>query len=305
MDMRELRYFVAVAEAGSFSAAAQRLYIAQSALSRHIKALEDKVGGELFIRVARGIELTEAGDILLRRAKRILDDVFTTQQDLLTHHGELRGIASLVVPSSLGECLFVPLVDHFSLHYPKVQLRLSEGLSREAAERLMQGDVEVAIVTEPPAGDFLNLELLFEEQMLFVAPKGTRGVKKKMSLREAAAFPLIVPSRTKWPNRLEAALSGPEAIEPSIQVDSHVPTLKMVQSGRGCAVLASCALASHASSGLVVSEVVDYSAKRWIAVSRGRPVSRASKELISVLRAEANTLEARGLIRTRPASPSA
>lgn len=170
MDLRELRYFLAVAQAGSFSAAAQRLYIAQSALSRHIKSLEDELGGKLFIRVARGVELTEAGSLLSRRAKRIVDDVFATQQDLLTHHGELRGIASLVVPSSLSECLFVPLVDHFSHNFPKVQLRLSEGLSPEAVERLSQGEVEVAIITEPPSGDHLNLELLFEEQMLFVAP---------------------------------------------------------------------------------------------------------------------------------------
>lgn len=299
MDLRALRYFVAVAQAGSFSAGAARLYVAQSALSRHIKTLEEELGGDLFVRVPRGVELTEAGSLLLKRAACILNDVFTTQQDLLTHHGELRGVASLIAPSSLGECLFVPLVDHFSRNFPKVQLRLSEGLSREAADRLSQGEVEVAIVTEPSAGDHLDLELLFEEQMLFVAPKGTHRVKKKMTLQEAARFPLIVPSRFKWPKQLEAALLSPGAREPAIQVDSHFPTLKMVRSGRGCAVLSSCAMASGEFRDLVVSRVVDYSVKRWVAVSRARPVSRASSELISVLRSEAKTLEARGLI-SRP-----
>lgn len=298
MDLRELRYFLAVADAGSFTAAAQRLFVAQSALSRHIKLLEEEIGGDLFVRVARGVELTEAGGLLARRARRILEDVFTTQQDLLTHHGELRGIASLVVPSSLSECLFVPLADHFSLNYPKVQLRLSVGLSPEAVDDLLQGEVEVAIITEPPPGEHLNLELLFEEQMLFVAAKGTRNLKKEMTLREAAQFPLIVPSRFKWPKRLEAALLSPGSQEPAIQMDSHIPTLKMVASGRGYAVLASCAVASSAFQGLEISEIVDYSAKRWIAVSRGRTLSRASNELISVLRSEAKTLEKRGLIRT-------
>jgi LysR family transcriptional regulator, nitrogen assimilation regulatory protein len=298
MDLRELRYFIAVAQAGSFSAAAQRLHIAQSALSRHIKALEEDVGGELFVRVARGVVPTEAGDILFGRAKRILEDVFATKQDLQTHHGELRGVASLVAPSSLSEILFVPLANHFTRNFPKVQLRLSEGLSPDALERVSHGDAEVAIITEPPTGDHWSLELLFHEQILLVAPKGTKKLRKSITLQQATRLPLITPSRVKWPKLLEAALSSPGALEPVIQVDSLVPVLQMVHNGSGYAVLPSSVLATQAIRDLHVCPVVDYSVTRWIAVSRGRPVSRASNELISAIRSEAKTLEARGLIRT-------
>lgn len=297
MDLRGLRYFLAVAQAGSFSAAAQHLYVAQSALSRHIRMLEEEIGGELFARNARGVDLTEAGELLRLRAKRILDDVFATQQELQTHHGELRGVASLVAPSSLAEALFVPLADHFTRNFPKVQLRLSEGLSPDALERVLQGDAEVGIITERPTTDHWNLELLFEEKMLLVGPRGTRGLKKKMTLHEAVRLPLITPSRVKWPRLLEAALSSPGASEPAIQVDSLVPVLRMVQNGRGYAVLPSCALVSQAARGLEQSELTDYSVTRWIAVSRGRAVSRAGKELIAALRSEARTLKDRRLIR--------
>ncbi|WP_180901581.1 LysR family transcriptional regulator [Martelella soudanensis] len=298
MDLKELRYFFAVAEAGSFSAAAQRINIAQSALSRHIKLLEHDVGGELFTRLPRGIALTEAGKILFERARRILDDVSTVRQDLQTHHGELRGIASLVAPSSLATILFEPLAIHFLKNYPNVQLRLSEGLSPDALNRVSQGDSEIAVVTEPPSSDHWKLELLFHEQILLLAPGGTQDIRKRLTLDEATRLPLITSSQGKRSKLLEASISGHGAMEPPVQIDSLYPVLKLVQNGHGCAILPSCALALDVAKDLHVSEVTDYSVTRWIATSRGRPLSRASEELIAVLRSEAKTLEAKGLIRT-------
>jgi LysR family nitrogen assimilation transcriptional regulator len=292
MDLRELRYFIAVAEAGSFSAAAERHYVAQSALSRHVKSLEAQLGGELFSRGARGVELTESGELLFRRAKRLVDDVALLQQDVLAHHGELRGTASIVVPSSMSDALYPALVDHFSEHFPKVQLQLSEGLTREAIDRILHGEVEAAVVTDPPPNDHLEYEFLVEEQMWLVGPKGASRRTRSVMLGEALKLPLITPTRTNWPKQLEATMTSTDGAPPVVQVDSIVQMLRIVEDGHGCAIVPSFSLGMEVIKRLPVTAVSDYRVKRWIATSRGRPVSRASQELIAVVRRYAESFQA-------------
>src|SRR5438094_5455838 len=106
MDLRQLRYFTAVAERGSFSAAASALNVAQSALSRHVQLLEQEVGGPLLERGARGVTLSEAGRLLLDRARYILGEVETLRDAVTARNQEVTGTVRFGAPPSLAYVLF-------------------------------------------------------------------------------------------------------------------------------------------------------------------------------------------------------
>ena len=146
MNLRQLSYFVAIAESGSFSAAADALHVAQSALSRHIKELEEELGGALLDRGSRGVTLSDSGKVLFERAKFILSQFEEAGSEVRAHNKELTGTVRLMAPSSIGQVLFEPLVDRFLGQFPKVRLELSEGLWNEAANRLRTGAVDLAIM---------------------------------------------------------------------------------------------------------------------------------------------------------------
>src|ERR1700712_2519111 len=109
MNFRQLHYFVCIAQAGSFSAAADVLHIAQSALSRHMKDLEAELGGVLLDRGARGVTLSDAGKVLLQRAKFILSQLDDARTEILASNRELLGTVRLMTPSSIAQVLFDPL----------------------------------------------------------------------------------------------------------------------------------------------------------------------------------------------------
>jgi LysR family transcriptional regulator, nitrogen assimilation regulatory protein len=111
MDVRQLRYFGAIAELGSVSAAANRLGVAQPSLSQHVKHLEEELGVTLLVRSPRGVILTDAGQILLAHAKSILDAVDVAVADLRNQSSELKGAVTFAIPSSASNVLSVPLCE--------------------------------------------------------------------------------------------------------------------------------------------------------------------------------------------------
>jgi len=113
MNLRQLSYFVCIAESGTFSAAADALHVAQSALSRHVKELEEELGGALLDRGSRGVTLSDSGKVLFERAKFILSQFEEAGSEVRAHNKELTGTVRLMAPSSIGQVLFEPLVDRF------------------------------------------------------------------------------------------------------------------------------------------------------------------------------------------------
>src|SRR3954452_23701578 len=129
MDLRQLRYFIAVAERGGFAAAASTLNVAQSALSRHVKELEHELGGKLFERGARGVSVTESGKVLLARGRWLLGTIDDIKAEVRTENREPSGTVRLGAPSSLAEILYAPFAQVFVKRFPRVRLELSEGLT--------------------------------------------------------------------------------------------------------------------------------------------------------------------------------
>src|ERR1700741_3464387 len=137
MDLRQLRYFVAVAERGGFGAAASALNVAQAALSRHIQQLEHEMGGALFERGARGVSVTESGKVLLGRGRWLLGAGDDLKAEVRTEHREPSGTVRLGAPSSRADILYAPLAELFVKRFPRVRLELSEGLTDVMSDRLL------------------------------------------------------------------------------------------------------------------------------------------------------------------------
>jgi DNA-binding transcriptional LysR family regulator len=174
MELRHLRYFLAVAEERHFGRAAARLGIAQPPLSQQIQALERELGAQLFRRIPRHLELTDAGEVLLREARWILT---RTEQAIRGVERAARGEAGKLrigFTSAASFNAFVPAtIRAFQHTYPGVSVSLREADSASLCRSLSEGDVDVAFLRPlAPEPEGIRLDLLFEEDMLAALPVG-------------------------------------------------------------------------------------------------------------------------------------
>jgi LysR family nitrogen assimilation transcriptional regulator len=296
MDLRQLRYFVAVAERGGFGAAASALNVAQSALSRHVKLLEHELGGALFERGARGVAVTEAGKVLLARGRWLLDAIDDIKAEVLSENRNPGGTVRLGAPSSLADNFYAPLARLFARRFPRVRLELSDGLTEEMTDRLLRGELDLAIVTAPQPNDHLDYETLVTEQVFLIGPPRDpllgRGslTRKEFNRLPAAVLPLS-----------RSILSS---IPSSLKVENMTPLKQMVASGLGYGLLPFSGIHQEVAHGTLSAARLPWlSANRVLALPRGRPTSRATRETVTALKEICRDLIEDGKIltvRTRP-----
>jgi LysR family nitrogen assimilation transcriptional regulator len=294
MDLRQLRYFVAVAERGGFGAAASALNVAQSALSRHIKQLEHELGGALLERGARGVSVTESGKVLLARGRWLLGAVDDIKAEVRTESREPSGTVRLGAPSSLADILYAPLAKIFVERFPRVRLELSEGLTETMSDRLLRAELDIAIVTAPPPNDHLDHETLVVEQVFLIGPPRDPLLQKgKLSRREFNMLPAAVLPLSRNPFPLE--------VPSSLRVDAATPLKRITASGLGYGLLPFSGIYQEVAAGTLSAALVPWlRADRVIALPRGRPVSRATREVIAALKEICRELIRDGTILTAP-----
>ncbi len=278
MDLRQLRYFVAVAERGGFGAAASALNVAQSALSRHIKQLEHELGGTLLERGARGVSVTESGKVLLARGRWLLGAVDDIKAEVRTENREPSGTVRLGAPSSLADTLYAPLAKIFVERFPRVRLELSEGLTEAMSDRLLRAELDIAIITVPEPNDHLDYETLMVEQVFLIGPprdpllQSGKITRKQFNTLPAGVLPL---SRNPFPPGVPYAL----------RVDGSTPMKRIAASGLGYALLPFSGIHQEVAAGLLSAALVPWlHADRVLALPRGRPVSRATREVVAALK---------------------
>lgn len=291
MDLRQLRYFIGVAERGGFGAAASAMNIAQSALSRHIKDLEYELGGALLTRTARGVAVTESGKVLLERGRWLLGMVDNIKAEVRTENREPSGTVRLGAPSSVAEIFYPPLARLVAERYPRVQLELGEALTELACDRLLRGQLDLAIVTAPQPNDHLAYETLVLEQVFLIGPPGDPSLRRgKMTANELKRLPrAVLPlSRTAFP---------PE-IPSFVRVESSTPMKRIVASGLGYALLPFSGIYQELNAGQLSAALLPWThAERVLALPRGRPISRATHETAALLRQICGDLIRDGIIR--------
>jgi len=277
MDLKQLEYFVHVAEMGSFTRAATYLQVAQPALSRQVRSLEVELRQPLLDRNGRGVTLTEAGKRLLAHARGILQQVQRARDDLEDQRGAATGRLAIALPPSVSRTLTGPLVQAFREQLPRASLSVVEGLSAYALEWLAIGRVDGAVVYNVTPSPAIDLQPLLDEPLYLVSvrPPRSRRIGPPVSLREVAEHELVIPSRPHSMRMLlEAALAGEGCrARVALEIESVPAILDLVQQG-GCHAL----LAENALRGSGQPEALQLRpiapplvATLWMATSALRP----------------------------------
>ena len=193
MDVRHLRYFVAVAETGSFSRAARRCSIAQPSLSQQIQRLEAEIGRPLFDRLGRSIALTPAGTTLLPRARRILDEMREASHELAMGDESGSGVLAVGAIPTLAPYVLPKAVLSFTQSCPRATLELSEDLTDRLIEALIAAELDLALVSTPIDHDGIELSVLGRDPFIVAVPRShPLAGRESIALEELAEQPCVV-----------------------------------------------------------------------------------------------------------------
>ncbi|MGY4831476.1 LysR substrate-binding domain-containing protein [Sphaerotilaceae bacterium SBD11-9] len=298
MDLKQLEYFVHVAELGSFTRAATFLSIAQPALSRQVRSLEVELRQSLFERNGRGVTLTEAGTRLLAHGRGILQQVERARLDMEDHRGAATGRLMIALPPSVSRTLTGPLVAAFRARFPKATLSVVEGLSTYVLEWLAIGRVDCAVVYNVAPSAAIDLVPVLDEQLYLVSarPKGLKGRERKLigppiTLAEVAEHELVIPSLPHSIRMLlETALANEgRKARVALEVESVPAILDLVQQGVAHAVLALNAIQASGNADAFFVRPIrkpKMTTTLWIATSSQRhrgPLIDQSTELVREL----------------------
>ena len=302
MDLKQIEYFVRVAELGSFTRAASALHIAQPALSRQVRLLEVELRQNLLVRNGRGAVPTEAGKLMLEHGRGILHQVERAREELGRVRGALAGRVAVGMPPSIARTLAVPLIHAFRESMPQATLSITEALSTPMLESLASGRLDIAILYNATPSPEIELTPLFDEDLFLVqarpegaaskADRATSGAGMSthaMPLRELAQLPLVIPSR---PNAIRMQVEGELAalgLKPTIalEVDGVASILELVADGAGSAVLAGQAVRSSGRPRAFITRAIGSPRLRSsvsMAVSSQRPTTLTQKSTQDLLR---------------------
>lgn len=289
MDLKQLTYFVRVAELGSFTRASIVLDIAQPALSRQVRLLEVELRQNLLVRNGRGISLTEAGKVLLEHARGVLHQMERLREELSRVRGSLAGRVAVGLPPTLGRILAVPLTREFKALMPDATLSIVDGLSKTMQEALLTGQLDIALVYNALPTPGIELRPLLQDELLLVqGEQGNGRAQAPVDLAELAHFPLIIPAR---PNALrmhvETALLNISA-QPRIamEVNSVATILDLVADGVGCAVLSRHAVLTAAQpERFILRRIINPGLFPLLSIATGadRPATSTQQATLDIL----------------------
>ena len=258
MDTRILRSFVTVAEELHFRRAAERKHMAQPALSRHIKRLEEELGVQLFIRDRRKVVLTEAGRVYLREARTILARIELAQREALrAERGETGSLSIGYAQFFIINSLFPEAVRLYRERFPAVALQMHELLPAHQVEALLEGDIDVGVLWLPVADEGLREETLFEEPLVVALPANhPLASDEQVALEDLAEEPFVIFPR--WQAAVKHDLITGACLEAGfvpqvvVETNSIQGMVSMVATGIGVAL----ATLSVSESGLQRPRVV-------------------------------------------------
>ena len=192
MELRHVRYFIAVAEYLNFSKAAQQLHIAQPPLSRQIRQLEEDLGVTLFLRDKRSVALTKAGTVFLDEARKLVVQAGHAMEAARHAQQGESGVVRIGIASGLGGLVSKVVFDHRK-RLPTIEIECRDVFSSFQNEALRKGEIDVGFLRPPLDQVNLDCELLFEEEFVVVLPKTHRLAKRRLlRLKEIADEPLII-----------------------------------------------------------------------------------------------------------------
>jgi DNA-binding transcriptional LysR family regulator len=288
LDFHGLEAFVAIAERGSFRAAAAHLNLSQTALSHRIRKFEDGTGVALLNRTTRHVALTAAGADLLPRARRLLDDMAAATERLMAMAAQSEPkLAFGCLPTIATVCL-PPVMNQFRLTYPDMQVRVFDDSASELADRVQSGDAAFAITVVAANRWNLDLEPLVREPFVLLCNRHAAvATKSVLNWADIVDLPLIRIS-TETGNRtlIDDALGNRrEALNWRYEVQRVTTAVALVSSGVGYAVLPKLAARTGLSDDLAMVPLALPTVTRTLGVvtRKGEAISAASRHLLELM----------------------
>lgn len=242
IKLQNLRFFIAVYEEGSISAAARKVHATQSGVSVQIRDLEDQLGLSLFERVSTGVAPTKAGEQIYRRALQILREVGRLEEDVSAHTGQLAGEVRVGIMPTFARAILAPALAAFSSAHPNVDVKVTEGYSGLLTQMVLAGDLDFAVVPDGDIPTGLRGRFLDTDLELLVSQKPIAGLHGTVDLADLPALRLVLPGpsnarRAKIDQRLKTYGAARHSI---IELDSMMTTLDMIRRGEWCSILPGC-----------------------------------------------------------------
>lgn len=286
MDWASLNAFVAVADHGGFSAAAAQLHLTQPAVSKRIALLEVSLGARLFDRLGRQVLLTEAGRLLLPRAKQMLAEADAARRALDDLDQDIGGRLSLATSHHIGLHRLPPLLRRFSALHPRAALDIRFVDSEQAYAQVLQGDAEVALTTLGPTQPPLRSAPIWDDPLhVVVAHDHPLASRAKVTLADLAAHPAVLPDSVTFTHRIVADAFARRGLSLQLRMTTnYLETIKMLVSvGLAWSVLPQTMLDTQVQVLPVAG--VKLSRQLGCTVHGGRTLSRAAQAFIELLKA--------------------
>ncbi len=303
MEMRQLNYFIALAEETSVSRAAVKLSVAQPAISRQIRMLEEELGVALFHRTGRGMKLTSAGRFFESRLRTILSDLQELEHDVRQQKGLIEGKVVLGLPPTESHILVPRLLRSLRQSHPGIELRIVEAFSGDVSELLTTGHIDVALFYKAPrTRHYIADELLHESLYLLQSSEARKPEEEPISVAELANYPLVLPSRRHGLRALLDQVSAEADVKLVVdyEVDSLLPLIRMVEDGGIATILPCNAVRREIEENRIIATQIDpQQLKRTLvlATTTHHPVRAAMKvvgqtcsDLVRDLAADGNWL---------------
>jgi DNA-binding transcriptional LysR family regulator len=289
MEIRQLKAFLAIAETRTFTAGARRVNITQAAISMQIRQLEEEVGLQLFTRTPRRVILTEAGESLLKRARKILrehDDALAEIAVIAgAEHGRLRiGSASAMFATAQLPNILEKLKEKFA----HAEITVNSGTSQILVEKILHGDIDVAFVSLPIETANVQTDLLFSDEIVAIAhPSHLLSKNKFVSAATLAGEPLILGEKGGNTRRMIDDFFNASGVKPNVvmELSRQEAINKMVENQMGVGIAGAKTVANELHEKRLVSWLIEGAKIKWdlgLARLRGGYFSPIEKEFVDL-----------------------
>lgn len=287
LNLDHLRAFVAVAEFGSFSAAADRLNLTQPAVSLQVRQLEGRLGVRLLERLGRRVRPTQAGDEFLAHARRIDSAVAAAVDDMANHAAGARGRVRLGTGATACIYLLPPVLRELRRLNPDLEIAVSTGGADEIVKAVQENAIDVGLVTLPVAGRMLEVVPVLDDAFVAIASEDHFRLPDRVGPDDLARVPVVAYGPGGNTRRIVdgwfAAAGRP--VKPVMELENVEAIKELVGVGLGCAVLPAAALRKGGTAGALASRPLSPPLARTLAVvfRRDKPLGRGLRETVEAL----------------------
>ncbi|MEW6322590.1 MAG: LysR substrate-binding domain-containing protein [Acidobacteriota bacterium] len=293
LEIRHLQLVREISATGSVTRAAERLHLTQSALSHQLRDIESRLGLQLFLRAGKKMVLTPAGERVLGSARRVLDELTRAEDDLRVMTEDGKGVLRICTECNTGYHWLPPLLQAFHRKFPGIDVQIAVDATDEPIEALLEGRIDLAVVTSRVADRRLAATALFEDELVaIVAPAHPFARRAFIEPQDFADEHLIIYKADRRDSYTFTRILTPAGVEPArvSQVPLTEAILELVKAGLGVGVMARWAVEPSIRAGTVHATRITRRGvfRQWSAVTlRDRPEPRWQREFITLLSRQA------------------